>query len=111
MREQGLSMAAGLTYQPYLYPALRTSSALQLSFDYVPHTVTQCNWMQVSAGDSHTCGLGVDSKLTCWGLDKLGQVSGIPGGAECTVLAKTMRWPQKRCVSSGKKRWLQVNSG
>merc|ERR1719247_1928454 len=64
-------------------------------------------WLQVSAGDKHTCATTATFKLACWGWDTYRRVSGMPG-ADCTDIGMASR---KRCLSSGSEKWLQVSAG
>merc|ERR1712232_1119026 len=69
-------------------------------------------WLQVSAGEYHTCGTTATFKLWCWGDDKYKRVSGMPA-AKCTVRISTEidRKYGKSCLSSGSEKWLQVSAG
>ena len=40
--------------------------------------------MDISSGDSHTCGIRIDGSIECWGSDDYGQ-SSPPNGSEYTI--------------------------
>ena len=44
-----------------------------------PPTPTSGDWIAVSAGGDHTCGIRADGAVDCWGDDSVGQASPPPG--------------------------------
>jgi alpha-tubulin suppressor-like RCC1 family protein len=46
--------------------------------DPCPSYPLSCPFIEISAGDDHTCGILADQTVTCWGDDSSGQSSGPP---------------------------------
>jgi alpha-tubulin suppressor-like RCC1 family protein len=44
----------------------------------VPTSVATGQWLELAAGGAHTCGIGIDASLWCWGTDVFGE-GGTPG--------------------------------
>lgn len=59
-------------------------------------------WLQVTAGDRHTCGLTVTGRLYCWGSDAAGQLG--DGGTNTDQGAPVE-------VAGGRRIWAQVSAG
>jgi alpha-tubulin suppressor-like RCC1 family protein len=57
------------------------------------------DWVDVSAGGGHTCGVRADHSLWCWGANGFGQL-GIAGGGSTTVPTQV-----------GGNRWVEVAAG
>merc|ERR1719247_3575092 len=63
-------------------------------------------WLQVSAGERHTCATTATFKLACWGDDGYNKrVTGMPG-AKCTG----NKYLGPNCLS-GSEQWMQVSAG
>jgi alpha-tubulin suppressor-like RCC1 family protein len=62
-------------------------------------------FLDVTAGDWHTCGITTDNLLYCWGLDDLGEL-GTGGGAACS--GTVCRRP---VAVAGSRRWRQISAG
>jgi alpha-tubulin suppressor-like RCC1 family protein len=62
-------------------------------------------FLDVTAGDWHTCGITTDNLLYCWGLDDAGQL-GTGGGAPCS--GGVCRSP---VAVAGSRHWRQVSAG
>lgn len=63
-----------------------------------PETV----WLQVSAGDRHTCGITVTERLFCWGSDAAGQLGDGGANADQGVPVE---------VAGGRRPWAGVSAG
>lgn len=59
-------------------------------------------WLQVSAGDRHTCGITLTGRLFCWGSDAAGQLG--DGGTNTDQSAPVE-------VAGGRRLWAQVSAG
>lgn len=59
-------------------------------------------WLQVSAGDRHTCGITLTGRLFCWGSDAAGQLG--DGGTNTDQAAPVE-------IAGPRKVWVQVSAG
>lgn len=59
-------------------------------------------WVQVSAGDRHTCGITPTARLFCWGSDAAGQLG--DGGTNTDRGAPVE-------VAGGRRTWVEVSAG
>jgi hypothetical protein len=66
----------------------------------VPVQVSGTNWVSVSAGGEHTCGIKTDGTLWCWGRNNYGQLGdGTNVGKNAPVQVSGTNWVS---VSAGK---------
>src|SRR5262245_3469444 len=80
---------------------LVAASAPAQGQDAVPEAGSN-DWLQVSLGEQHTCGIRVPGRLYCWGSDTDGRLgNGAPTGPQTTPTE----------VTGGFTDWVQVSAG
>jgi alpha-tubulin suppressor-like RCC1 family protein len=83
IRSDGINAGSLWCWGDNLYGQLGSSSALA-PLSKPTQVGTGTNWVSVSAGGSHTCGLKSDQSLWCWGDGSSGQL-GDPGNSTAST--------------------------